>query len=225
MSLSEPHKDRLWSILRETAKVAVVAWGVVVFAPLLTAFDPIGQYVVATIVGALLLELILAFLLGPPRAKTIWSIPGDPVAIEEIVVRTTARKPTTGLYSLKIVIPPVSLIGMINLRLLMLFRPTLAIVLPEARMRPEVRTSRVRDYPTVIANSSTHGFDIDLGPALTRAGDWHWATVLWTCDEEHEDVNLHMDYRWKHRHWWVRVLLWVFIRRPRNVNNVRLVRR
>jgi hypothetical protein len=108
----------------------------------------------------------------------------------------------------------------------MRFRPRLAILIDTAPMTPEVKSSRLRkDAATVTANSDTHGYDIYLGDALKRPGEWHWATVTWTCDELHEDATFNIDYRWVHERWWVRVLLWLCIRRPSNVNEIRMIRK
>ncbi|GAA5037569.1 hypothetical protein ACFQRL_14280 [Microbacterium fluvii] len=230
MSVRWEPGGRIFTVATEAAKVAVVTWGVLgldeQLEAVLSSWPLPARYALAAVVGALILEVVLAFVVGPPRIQVDWTEPGNPRDLTEILVRPSARRPSTGVFGIDVEIPHTSVIGMLILRALMAFRPTLSIRIDTAPMTPDVKSSRVRDNAaTITANDGTHGFDVDLGAALSRPGHWHEAKVIWTCDELRDDTTYNIDYRWVHRSLLVRLLLWTCVRKRRNVDVVRMVRK
>jgi hypothetical protein len=223
--------SRLAEGLVEAIKVGLVAWGVIALDPTLAEWFPdtpsLVRYLVAVLVGALLLELLIAVVLGVPRVHVQWFSPHDPQPLEKLDIESTRRMMTSGPLHLKVVIPPAGWIGRGLRRWLLGSRVQLRIKLPNAPLDPFVDDSSedADAFPMVKPNDQTCGFDIGLSTSLPRAGDWVWADVRWKLTKIPAGGVFDVQYEWHHPNTAKKWLIAVVVRKPRLLTTLRVIRR
>ncbi|MCP1428179.1 hypothetical protein J3D45_000677 [Microbacterium foliorum] len=198
--------------------------------PLLEALLPtwplLLRYLLGVVVGALLLEFAIATILGVPRVQVRWFVPGDPKPLNSIDIATTRRAMASGPFTVKVLIPPTGLLGRWSLRKLLLPGLVLRVKVLNAPLRPFVDDSdEYNEFPTVTPNDETRGFDIDLGSALPRVGEWRWAEVRWDLTHLPENSEFIVDYEWDHPRKLIRRLIIALVRKPDLVETLRVIRK
>lgn len=222
--------SRFLSTLVEAAKVGLVAWGVLAVDPLLETLLPtwplLVRYLLGVLVGALVLEFVIAVFLGVPRVHVRWFVPGDPKPLSSIDITTTRRAKASGPFTVKVLIPPTGWLGRWSLRKLLVPELVLRIKVQTAPLRPFVDDSdEYNEFPTVLPNDETRGFDIDLGSALPRVGEWRWAEVRWDLTHVPENSEFTVEYEWHHPRTLIRGLIAALVRKPDMVETLRVIRK
>lgn len=223
-------KKRLGGVAYEAAKVAVIAWGVLFFDPLVESLLPGWneglRYLLSALVGGVVLEAILQFAFGWPTLSATWSIKDDAVLPErEFVARMDLRSKVTQVMNLSVSASSGGWLAHILLRLIVGSDSTLHIRIDESPLEPFVDYSSERNgQDAVVPVDSTHGFDINLGEVPERAGQWHWAVVRWQAkvfpDGLPFNVYYNLGHQNRHRRFWMKLL-----RISSNVRTLRIVRK
>lgn len=223
--------SRLTGTLVEAAKVGVLVWGVVAVDPTVAVTFPnwpdAVRYFVVAAVGALLLEGILAIVFGVPRIQVQWFAGGDGEELRDIDIATTRRAMASIPHTVKVSIPRTGWLGQFALWAFVPSGSVMRIRVPNAPVEPSVESSDDYDsFPTVAADDASRGFVIHLGSDRPRIGEWRWGEVRWKLTRLPEEPGKwNIDHVLDHPNWFRRVLIKVFIRKPRLVKKLRVRRK
>lgn len=223
--------SRFVATLVEAAKVGVLVWGALcVDDTVKTMFPtlPDGvRYFAAAMVGALVLELVIAIVLGVPRVQVQWFAGGDGEELQMIDIASTRRAMASGPYTVKVVIPYTGWLGRIALWAFVPRGSLMRIRVPNAPVKPFVENADEYDsLPTVTADDSSRGFVINLGSDRPRSGEWRWAEVRWQLTRLPEEPGKYnIDHVLDHPNLFRRLLIKLFIRKPRLVKKLRVRRK
>lgn len=222
-------RNRIAGVFGDTVKVAIAAWSAVWIEPWVEqTFPTVGtplQYLIAALIAAATLECVLQIVLGWPRIKIVWAVKGEDVEITELRARVRKRNLSTQVFTLKISTPRGGWLGYQLLRAYMHLGVELRIRVERALLVPtrEDGGSKSNGLPTVLPHDASNGFTVDLGPAPSKPGPWHWADVRWRNEGTPTGVDFNVYYTFHHKNHIVKHLLNCLIWRSKNASRFRIV--
>jgi hypothetical protein len=191
--------NRVTGVVFEAAKVGAVVWGVLAVDPWVqqTFPDlPTGwRYAISAVCQVLILEVVLQLAFGWPRIDLRWMAHGDATPLRALVLNASRRTKVAESIDLELQVPTTGWLGHQLLRASMRWGVILRIRADEAPIDPSVERSSQRDGAAAVRPSTTtHGVDIELGPAPIRPGSWHWAEIKWTVTD-FPDGEFNIEYQ------------------------------
>lgn len=217
------------SLLVESAKTFVAAWGVVALEPWLqtwlVGWPDLIRFALSAVFCAIALELALLVGIGRPLLRAEWSEVGDPVPLSQIVARVSIGSPETKLFHLKLRLERQTWLGRGILALTLRSEPEFRVTIRNTELVPTVELSSFRDdAPAVVVDQASRSLSIRLSHPPIRAGEWHWANVRWEARVFPELRDSNIDYSLHHRHPLRRLWLWLAIGISTNAKTIRVVR-
>lgn len=191
--------QRLKAIVHETAKVAVVAWVVLIADPWLqTSLPNLGpgwRYAASALITALILECVLQFAFGWPRVNVCWVDNTTPAPVRSIYLTNYEYKDATQTLTLRISTARCGWLGRKYLKMVLGNESTLRICVDQATIKPTVDDCSYNGkVPAFSADADSKGFNIRLGPSPKRDGNWHWGYIFWTDVRLPENTEVNIDY-------------------------------
>lgn len=186
--------DRFSDVLRSTIKTAAAAWGVVALEPWLDKTFPqlpvVLSFLIASIVSALLIEILYLFILGRPTVKIEWkninndSIGGTVVAKMRDDVQDYGDQVTAISQPLRIVITTLhgSFVGNWLFRKVCSSESVLVVNIDNAPVEVTCESStRTKQGNCALVSSGSAGVSVTLGDVPFKPTTWRVVELRWNA--------------------------------------------